>query len=367
MKTKIRKSIASFLLLVMIFSLSGMKFEKEVRALDVQGYKVYLPDGTRINSDNQVVIVGKQWNEIVLYGIDYVISISILDPALQADAGQYQTEKIPAKKNYVFLNEDLKYIIPSNLSIVSFQKRNKKTFFLSGKEIRNYSTKFGNFSLMLNEHVFPPSEHGTKSFLNYIQIESGEKVIDIGTGAGILAITAAKAGAEVYATDIQSVAIKLTKKNATLNKVNVHASVGEYFASFIEEDFDVIIANLPQEIIPPAYSKEIGDLQETISGGEKGNEVLLPFLDILATKMKKNTRAYILVYTVTNYLESLNKISQLFDAKLINTEVVGTKHFVAENEKFYKKLSDEGKIYVFKDKEEWKALIYVFELIKKSS
>lgn len=42
-------------------------------------------------------------------------------------------------------------------------------------------------------------------------------------------------------------------KNAHNNNVKINAAPGEYFGPFHKERFDVIIANLPQEIVHESY------------------------------------------------------------------------------------------------------------------
>src|SRR6202022_3489289 len=68
--------------------------------------------------------------------------------------------------------------------------------------------------------VFVPSLHG-RFYANALQVEPGERVIDIGTGSGILAIAAARRGARVVATDIDERAIAAASHNAALNGVSV--------------------------------------------------------------------------------------------------------------------------------------------------
>lgn len=76
-------------------------------------------------------------------------------------------------------------------------------------------------------------------------------VLDIGTGSGILAVTAAKLGAgKVLAVDHDPISIDATQKNVTLNKVDDRVSVlqGD-LASGIEEKADIIVANIIADVI----------------------------------------------------------------------------------------------------------------------
>ncbi len=70
-------------------------------------------------------------------------------------------------------------------------------------------------------------------------------VLDVGTGSGCIAITIAKlSDALVTATDISSRALKVAKRNALLNKVNVKFLQRDLLKNLTPK-FDLIIANLP--------------------------------------------------------------------------------------------------------------------------
>ncbi|MCL2771190.1 MAG: peptide chain release factor N(5)-glutamine methyltransferase [Firmicutes bacterium] len=77
------------------------------------------------------------------------------------------------------------------------------------------------------------------------------KILDIGTGSGILAITLAKEletfkniEVKMVATDISKKALKVAKKNAKLHGVNIDFRISDIFES-INEKFDVIVSNPP--------------------------------------------------------------------------------------------------------------------------
>ena len=71
----------------------------------------------------------------------------------------------------------------------------------------------------------------------------GARVLDVGTGSGILAIAAAKRGArEVVAVDTDIVAVRAAGENATLNGTQVLVALGS--AADAQGAFDVVIANI---------------------------------------------------------------------------------------------------------------------------
>lgn len=78
-----------------------------------------------------------------------------------------------------------------------------------------------------------------------------ERVLDLGTGTGILALAAARMGAKsVFAIDLNPLCVKTAKKNVALNRldeiIRVVAGPAEVF---VDEPADLVIANIHWEII----------------------------------------------------------------------------------------------------------------------
>ncbi len=73
----------------------------------------------------------------------------------------------------------------------------------------------------------------------------GFTVLDVGTGSGILAIAAARLGAsEVWAIDIDRIAIENAKENVRRNDVSDHVRIRQGSLRGISKRFDLIVANL---------------------------------------------------------------------------------------------------------------------------
>jgi ribosomal protein L11 methyltransferase len=72
---------------------------------------------------------------------------------------------------------------------------------------------------------------------------AGRRVLDVGTGSGILAIAAAKRGArEVVAVDTDEFAVTATRENTERNQVAVDVRRGS--ARDVSGTFDIVLANL---------------------------------------------------------------------------------------------------------------------------
>lgn len=73
------------------------------------------------------------------------------------------------------------------------------------------------------------------------------KILDIGTGSGIIPIVCKKhfPMAEVYGIDVSKEAVKIADRNARKHGVSIHFRQADYLAKPLEEGFDVIISNPP--------------------------------------------------------------------------------------------------------------------------
>ena len=240
-------------------------------------------------------------------------------------------------------------------------KKSEILTFVQGTQLRKVSVQGIELDLEVNEHIFPPSVNGS-FYADSIKINAGETVIDIGTGTGLLAIFAARLGAVVYATDIDDYAIETAGRNALLNKVSVEFRRGSLFAGF-EKKFDVILANLPNEIIHPTYLNNVGkELARTFDGGEKGNEHILELLKIAKKYMHEDSRLYLPVHTLTDYHETLRLALENYQARLVAIAQLPTKEFVEENLDFYLRLNEAGVIRIFSNEGRWYSNGYIYEL-----
>lgn len=76
-------------------------------------------------------------------------------------------------------------------------------------------------------------------------------VLDLGSGSGVLAIAAARAGADVTAVDLDPRCVEATRRNASDNGVTVDARCGDLFAPVPGRRFDLVVANPP--FYPPVH------------------------------------------------------------------------------------------------------------------
>lgn len=97
---------------------------------------------------------------------------------------------------------------------------------------------------------------------------AGASVLDLCTGSGFLAVTAALHGADrVVAVDVSRRALASVKLNAWLNRVKVEALCSNLFESVAAQRFDLIVSNPPY--VP---SEQVGGpgLQRAWAAGPDG-------------------------------------------------------------------------------------------------
>jgi len=82
-------------------------------------------------------------------------------------------------------------------------------------------------------------------------VTPGDRIIDVGTGSGVLSIAAAKLGAkEVEALDLDEVAVNVAKENINVNKVSEIVKVRQNnLLDGVEGEAEIIVANILAEVI----------------------------------------------------------------------------------------------------------------------
>lgn len=122
------------------------------------------------------------------------------------------------------------------------------------------------------------------------KFSKGKKVLDVGSGTGIQAITAKKASAvSIFASDISEESIKL------LRSKNIPAIKSALFQN-IKGRFDLIIFNPPYL---PEDKREPKQSQITTTGGKKGDEIILKFLKQAKPHLEKNGIILIVLSSLT--------------------------------------------------------------------
>jgi len=120
---------------------------------------------------------------------------------------------------------------------------------------KEYSAKPDEIVLTIDPKMsFGTGEHQTtKLILRLLEkiIKPGMKVLDVGSGTGVLAIASVKLGASrAVAVDFDEICLENCKENCVLNGVvnSVQILTGE-IDDVIEKDFDLILANIQKNVL----------------------------------------------------------------------------------------------------------------------
>lgn len=115
----------------------------------------------------------------------------------------------------------------------------------------------GDVPLLVLPDVFNPTLfHSSVALveqLDSVPLRPGMMVLDMGTGSGVGAITAARRGARAVAVDLSPEAVRCARINVLLNRVedSVEVRCGDLFEPVQGERFDLVLFNPPFYAGPP--------------------------------------------------------------------------------------------------------------------
>src|SRR5262249_9187666 len=114
----------------------------------------------------------------------------------------------------------------------------------------------------------------TLELLDQLPLRCDAPALDVGTGAGTLALVLASRGApRVVATDLNERAVTLTRFNARLNGLDVEVRMGDLAAPVRGERFGWVVSQ-PSYVFRPAGAEEVTFLH----GGPRGDELAFRLL-----------------------------------------------------------------------------------------
>ena len=114
--------------------------------------------------------------------------------------------------------------------------------------ILSVNIKGHDLSFETSPTLFSPGQidKGTHTMLKLIEFTPADKVLDLGCGYGVVGIVAAKFTNNVYMSDNDKLAVKLTEKNAARNSISginiIHSNAYENIQA---TDFTIIASNPP--------------------------------------------------------------------------------------------------------------------------
>ncbi|VVC01014.1 putative S-adenosylmethionine-dependent methyltransferase [uncultured archaeon] len=189
---------------------------------------------------------------------------------------------------------------------------------------------FGTLQIEVDPTVYEPAED---SFLlaTYASSLAG-RILDIGTGSGIVALSAAYAGPrnEVIGVDINPAAVACAKKNAKLNHItNAEFRESDLFSG-VSGQFDAILFNPPY--LPTTREERLKAAQENAAydGGYSGMEVFYRFAGDVSRYLPSGGRVGVIATSLKDGIG--HSLSQL-------RQSVGIASVVAQEDFFFEKIA----------------------------
>lgn len=179
---------------------------------------------------------------------------------------------------------------------------------------------FGDYVFHVTENVYEPAEDSFL-FAENLPVGTGDRVVDMGTGCGILGVIAATKADEVVAVDINPYAVRCAKENAELNHVAEKMSFvqGDLFSSIrTGERFDLVLFNAPY--LPSDHEDEDSWLARSWTGGVSGRNVIDRFISGAPKHLEPNGEILLVQSTLSDVEETLSR----FAGSRLRAEVVAS-------------------------------------------
>ena len=204
--------------------------------------------------------------------------------------------------------------------------------FVEWYTTRETAYKYQDLTLKIKPGVFHPrffcSTGYMLEFLEFINF-SRKKVLEIGSGSGLISIVAAKEGANVTAIDICPYAVENTAENVNRNLDKFLKNSGS--VSVIQSDlfenvpsgvFDVLIVN------PPFYQGEVNKVGEHAWYAGKDFEYFQKLFSKCRNHMDMESEMYMVLSEDCNF-DKINEIAldNSFKLKAVSFKQFVTEHF----------------------------------------
>ena len=179
--------------------------------------------------------------------------------------------------------------------------------------------KYQGMEFQTCEKVYEPAED-TFLLAENLKVKKTDRVLEIGTGTGIIAVITSKITENVIAVDINGYAVECARKNAKINQSDIDIRLGDLFDSVEDEKFDLILFNTPY--LPTGEDERIDDeLEVAWDGGADGRLVIDRFIEQLPVHLSPKGRVQLVQSSLSNIEETTGRLMEKgFDVSITASE-----------------------------------------------
>ncbi len=158
------------------------------------------------------------------------------------------------------------------------------------------------------QNVYEPAED-TFLLAENLKVKKTDKVLELGTGTGIIAIIISKIADIVVAVDINKYAVECARKNSVINHANIDIRLGDLFDPLKDEKFDTILFNTPY--LPTNEDERVNDeLEAAWDGGVDGRVVINRFIEEVSEHLNPNGCVQLVQSSLSNVEETIGRLME---------------------------------------------------------
>jgi len=175
---------------------------------------------------------------------------------------------------------------------------------------RSRKVFFEKYIFVVPDDVYLPSED-TFLLARNLSVVEDRRVLDMGTGCGILAVLIAEKASKVIAVDVNPHAVACARKNVELNEVvaKIEIRQGDLFDAIEgDERFDLILFNAPYLPVEPDEGKSW--IEKAWAGGKTGRMVIDRFIRKSSRHLMENGCILLVQSSLSNVEETLKRFLQ---------------------------------------------------------